>query len=138
MVAVAQKLVEQHPDGEQIRGDVPAIQAGVGCLIGRRAGMSTHGVADPGGDVEVKQFGSGAGEDHVERFDVAVDQSFVPQVRPLAGLGFGQVTVAALVIELLEARRVGMKSDERVEQVQGNIDCLPVAEVLVPGGEVME
>src|ERR1035438_2569480 len=37
VVAVAEEPVEQYADGEQVGGDVPAIQAGVGWLIRRRA-----------------------------------------------------------------------------------------------------
>jgi len=37
VVAVAEEPVEQDADGEQVGGDVPAIQAGVGWLIGRCA-----------------------------------------------------------------------------------------------------
>ena len=73
-----------------------------------------HGVADPGGDVEVKQFRSGAGEHHVERFDVAVDQPLVLQFHPLVRLGFWQAAFATFCIQLLEARRIRVKSDERV------------------------
>ena len=76
--------------------------------------MRMNGVADPGGDVEVKQFRSGASEHHVERFDVAVDQSFVLQFHPLVRLGFRQVAFATFSLQLPEARRIRMKSDERV------------------------
>src|SRR5215467_13873381 len=86
-----------------------------------------HGVADPGGDVEVKQFRSCASEYHVERFDVAVDQPFVHQFYPLVRLAFWQVAVATFSIELLEARRIRMKSNKRVQQIECDIDCLPVA-----------
>src|SRR5712691_304708 len=37
VVAVAEEPVEQYADGEQVGGDVPAIQAGVGWLIRRCA-----------------------------------------------------------------------------------------------------
>src|SRR5215472_5222151 len=86
-----------------------------------------HGVADPGGDVEVKQFRSRASEYHVERFDVAVDQPFVLQFHPLVRLAFRQVALAAFGVQLPEARRIRMKSDKRVQQIECNIDCLPVA-----------
>jgi hypothetical protein len=72
-----------------------------------------HGVTGPGGDVEVKQFRSRAGENHVEWLDVAVDQPFVLQFQPLARFGFRQVAVATFSIQLLEARRIRVKSDER-------------------------
>lgn len=54
-----------------------------------------HGVADPGGDVEVEQFHPGASEHYVARFDVAVDQP-----APF---------------------RIGMKSGERVQQVERDV-----------------
>ena len=73
-----------------------------------------HGVADPRGDVEVKQFRSRASEHHVERFDVAVNQPFVLQFHPLVRLGFRQAAFATFSIQLLKARRIRMKSDERV------------------------
>ena len=84
MVAVAEQLVEQHADGEQVGGNVPAGKAGVGRLIGRRAGLRMHRVADAGGDIEVKQLRSAASENNVARFDVAVDQPspVVPSTRP--------------------------------------------------------
>ncbi len=56
-------------------------------------------------------------------------QPLVLQFQPLARLGFRQVPFAALVVELPQARRVGVKGDERVEQVEGDIDRFPVAEV---------
>jgi hypothetical protein len=138
VVAVAQQPVEQDADGEQVGGDVPAIQPGVGRLIRRRARLRMHGIADPGGDVEVEQFRPGAGEHHVERLDVAVDQPAVLQVRQLARLGFGQLAGLALIIELLDAGRVGMKGDERVQQVERHVDGLPVAQVPPSGGELVE
>ena len=46
-------------------------------------------VTDSGGDVEVKQFRSAAGEDHVARFNIAVDQPVLAQLPPLVVLGFG-------------------------------------------------
>ena len=73
-----------------------------------------HGVADPGCDIEVKQFRSCASEHHVERLDIAVDQPFVLQFHPIAELGFRQVAFATFSIQLIEARRIRMKSDERV------------------------
>ena len=72
-----------------------------------------HRVADPRSDVEVKQFGSGASEYHVARFDVAVDQPFAFQFHPLARLGFRQGAFAAFGIQLLEARRIRVEGDER-------------------------
>ncbi len=97
-----------------------------------------HGVADPGGDVEVKQFRSGAGEHHVERLDVAVDQPFILQFQPLTRLGFRQAAFAAVSIQLPEARRIGMKSDERVQQIECDIYRLPVAEAPLSGDELIE
>src|SRR6266566_7940989 len=97
-----------------------------------------HRVTDPGGDVEVKQFRSGASEQHVERFDVAVNQPFVLQLHPLARLGFRQVTFAAFGIQLLEACRIRMKSDERVEQIECDIYCLPVAQAPLSGDKLIE
>ena len=97
-----------------------------------------NGVAHPGGDVEVKQFRSGAGEHHVERFDVAVDQPLVLQLHPLARLGFRQVAFAAFRVQLLQAHRVGVESDKRVEQVERDIYGLPVAKAPVPGDELIE
>src|SRR5690349_17258241 len=97
-----------------------------------------HGVADPGGDVEVKQLRSRAGEHYVERFDVAVDQPFVLQLCPLAEFGLGQVAFAAFGIQLLEAHRIRMKSDERVQQIEGDIYRLPVAKAPVSGDKLVE
>src|SRR6516165_5048080 len=97
-----------------------------------------HGVADPGSDVEVKQFRSGASEDHVERFDVAVDQPFVLQFHPFARFGFRQLATAALSLQLLEPRRIGVKSDQRVEQVERDVYCLPVAKAPLSGDELIE
>src|SRR6266496_862773 len=37
VLAVAEELIEQHADGEQVGGDVPAGEVGVGWLIGRCA-----------------------------------------------------------------------------------------------------
>ena len=37
VVTVAEELVEQHADGEQVGGDVPAVQVGVGWLVRGRA-----------------------------------------------------------------------------------------------------
>ena len=95
-------------------------------------------VTDPGGDVEVKQFRSGAREDHVERLDIAMDQPFVFQFRPLAQLGFRQFAFAAFFVQLLEAHRIGVESDERVEQIECDIYCFPVAQAPVPGDELIE
>ena len=97
-----------------------------------------HGVTDPGGDVEVQQLRSGAGEHHVERLDIAVDQSFVLQFRPLARLGFGQVAFFAFSVELPEAGGIRMESHERVEQVECDIYCFPVAQVPVSGDKLVE
>ena len=77
-------------------------------------------------------------EHHVERLDVAVDQPDLLQFRPFARLGSGQVAVPALGIQLLEARRVRVKSDERVEQVECDIYRFPVAKAPVPGDELIE
>jgi hypothetical protein len=55
-----------------------------------------------------------AGEDHVEWFDIAVDQPLVLQLHPIAKLGFRQVAFATFSIQLIEACRIRMKSDERV------------------------
>ena len=138
MLAVTQEPVEQDTDGEQVGGDVPALQAGVGRLVRRRARAGVNGVADPRGDVEVKQLRAGAGEHHVERLDVAVDQPLVLQLHPLARLGFRQVAFAAFRVQLLEARRVGVESDERVEQIKCDIYCFPVAQAPVPGDKLIE
>src|SRR5215470_2023803 len=97
-----------------------------------------HEVADPGGDVEVKQLRSRAGEQHVERFDVAVDQSLVLQLRPLAELSFGQVAFAAFGLQLLEAHRIRMKGDQRVQQIERDIYRLPVAKAPGSGDELVE
>src|SRR6266576_2556414 len=97
-----------------------------------------YGVTDPGGDVEVKQFRSRSGEHHVERFDVAVNQPLVLQFHPLARLGFRQVAFAALSIQLHEACRIRMKSDERVQQIERNIYCLPVAKAPLSGDKLIE
>ena len=61
-----------------------------------------------------------------------MDQPFVLQFQPLAGLGFGQLAFAAFSIQLLEARRIRMESDERVEQVECDIYRLPVAKAPLP------
>src|SRR5215469_12577193 len=45
VVAVAEEPVEQHADGEQVGGDVPASEAGVRWLIRRRARVRVNGVA---------------------------------------------------------------------------------------------
>src|SRR5215469_18706195 len=71
-----------------------------------------HGVADPRGDVEVEEFGSCAGEHNVARFDVAVDQP--------------------------PPFRIGMKGDERVEQIECHVYRLPVAKVPPPGDELFQ
>jgi hypothetical protein len=97
-----------------------------------------HRVAGPGGDVEVKQFRSCASEQHIERFDVSVDQPFVVQFHPLVQLGFRQVALATFSIQPLEARRIRMKSDERVQQIECNVYCLPVAKALLPGDKLIE
>ena len=93
VVAVAEQLVEQHADGEQVGGNVPPGEAGVGRLIGRRARLRMHGVADAGGDIEVKQLRAAASENNVARFDVAVDQPSAGQFRPLVRLGFRPVSI---------------------------------------------
>jgi len=67
-----------------------------------------------------------------------VDQSFVLQFHPLARLGFGQVAFAAFSIELLEARRIRVESDERVEQIERDINCFPIAKVPPSGDELIE
>ena len=97
-----------------------------------------HGVADPGGDVEVEQLRSGAGEHHVERLDVAVDQPAVVQFQPLARLGFRQVARAASGLQLPETLRIRVKGDQRVQQVERDIHRLPVAEAPRPGDELVE
>src|SRR4249920_2601689 len=97
-----------------------------------------HRVTDPGGDVEVKQLRSRAGEHHVERLDIAVNQSFVLQFRPLARLGFGQVAFFAFSVELPEARGIRMESHERVEQVECDIYRFSVAQVPVSGDKLIE
>src|SRR5690242_18438567 len=100
--------------------------------------MRMNRVAHPGSDVEVEQFRSGAGENHVERLDVAVDQPFALQLQPFARLGFRQVALVTSCIQLLEACRIGVKSDERVEQVEGDIYCLPVAKAPFSADELIE
>ena len=127
-MAVAEQLVEHHADGEQVGRDVPPGEVRVGWLVGRRARTRPYLIADPGSDVEVQQFRSGPGEHHVERLDVAVDQPFVRQIPPLGELRLGQLAVAAYRVQLAEALRIWMKSDQRVEQVESDIDRLPVAE----------
>src|SRR6478752_4356650 len=97
-----------------------------------------HRVADPGGDVEVQQLRTRAGEHHVERLDIAVDQSFVLQLHPLARICFGQVAVLTLSVELPEARGIRMESHERVEQIECDIYCFPVAKVPVSGDELVK
>src|SRR5271165_4100415 len=97
-----------------------------------------HRVADRGGDVEVKQFRSGASEHDVERYDVAVDQPFILQFRPLVRLGFRQAAFATFSIQLLEARRIRMESDERVEQIECDIYRLPVAKAPGSGDKLIE
>src|SRR5580658_582346 len=97
-----------------------------------------NGVTNPGGDVEVKQFRSGAGEYHVERLDVTVDQPFVLQLRPLARFGLRQVAFATLSVQLLEACRIRMKSDERVQHIECDIYRLPVAKAPVSADELLE
>ena len=97
-----------------------------------------HGIADPGGDVEVEQFRPGAREHHVERLDVAVDQPLVPQFRQLTRLGFCQVARQALSLELLDPGRVRVKGDERVQQVECHVDGFPVAQAPPSGGELVE
>src|SRR3979409_2377694 len=97
-----------------------------------------HGVADPGGDVEVEQFRSCAGEHHVERLDIPVDQPFVTQFGPHLRLCCRKAAIATSGIQLLETRRIRMKSDESVEQVQGDIYCFPVAKMPVSGDELIE
>ena len=138
VAAIAEELVEQDADGEKIGGDIPAIQAGVRWLIGRRTRLGMHGIADPRGDVEVEQLRSRSGEQHVLRLDVAVDQPSVLQFRPFTGLGFRQVAVASLGVQLLEACRIRVKGDERVEQVKRDVDGLPVAQAPVPGDEFVK
>src|SRR5689334_1084961 len=96
-----------------------------------------HGVADPGGDVEVQQLGSRASEHHVERLDIAVGQSLVLPLRPLARFGFGPVAFLPLRVELSEARGIRMGSRGRVEQIECDIYCFPVAKVPVSGDELV-
>ena len=67
-----------------------------------------------------------------------MDQPLVLQFRPLARLGFRQVAVETQGVELLEARRVGMEGDERVQQVERDVDGFPVAQAFLPGGELVE
>ena len=55
-----------------------------------------------------------------------MDQPFIVQFYPLARLGFRQAVFAAFIIQLPEARRIRMKSDERVEQIERDIYRLPV------------
>src|SRR3984957_1189627 len=138
MVAVTEQLIEQHADGEQVCGNVPAGETGVGRLIGRCAGLRMHRVADAGGDIEVEQLRSGASENNVARFDIAVDQPAARQFRPLVQLGFRPAPGRTLSVKLLEARRVRVESDERVQQVEGNVYRLPVAQVPLSGDELLE
>ena len=97
-----------------------------------------HGVADAGGDVEIEQFRSCASEHNVVRLDVAVDQPPARQFRQLARLGFRQVALATFSIKLPEARRIRMKSDERAQQVECDVYCLPVAKVSLSGDELLQ
>ena len=58
--------------------------------------------------------------------------------QPLAGFGFRQVAFAAFGIQLLEARRIGVEGDERVEQVERDVYRLPVAKASLPVDELVE
>ena len=104
VAAVTDKLVKQHTNSEQVGGDVPAGKVAVRWLVWRSARLRTDGVSDPGGYVEVEQLRSGARENHVVRFDVAVDEPAVLQFLPLVRLGFGQVAFATLSIQVRQAR----------------------------------
>ena len=97
-----------------------------------------HGIAYPGGDVEIEQFRSGTGEHDVERFDVAVDQPLVLQFQPLTRLGLRQVTFAPFRFQLPEARRIGMKGDQRVQQVECDVYRFPVPKAPFAGDELIE
>ena len=112
VAAIAEQLVKQHADGEQLRGSVPLGDVGVGRLIGRRAGLRMHRSAYLGGDVEIEQFRPGAREHYVARFDVAVDGA--------------------------SPFRIGMKSDERVQQVECDVERLPVTQGSLSRDELLQ
>ena len=61
VLAVAEQLVEHNADREKVWRDVPPCEVRVGWLVGRRARTRPYLVADPGSDVEVKQFRSCSG-----------------------------------------------------------------------------
>ena len=45
---------------------------------------------------------------------------------------------AAFSFQLFEARRIRVKGDERVQQVEGNVYCLPVAEAPGSGDKLIQ
>src|SRR5579864_1564506 len=57
-----------------------------------------------------------------------MDQSFARQLGPLASFGICQLAFAARRVQLVEAVRVRMESDKRIQQVECDIDRLTVAE----------
>ncbi len=89
MVAVAEQLIEHDSYGEQVRRYVPAGEVGVRRLVGRGAGDGVNHIVYARCDVEVKKLGPLAREDDVQRFDVAMDESFVAQLHQLRVFGFG-------------------------------------------------
>jgi len=67
-----------------------------------------------------------------------VDQAVALELGPLAGLGFGQLAAGAQGVELLEPHGVGVEGDERVQQVERDVDRFAVAQAAAPGGELVE
>ena len=55
--------------------------------------------------------------------------ALVLQLHPLVVLGFRQLAIPLLAVELLEPRGVGMDRDQRVEDVEGDIDRFAIAQV---------
>src|SRR5213078_299122 len=53
-------------------------------------------------------------------------------------LVLGEFASATLLVQLLDAGGVGMNGDQCSEDVEGDIDCLPITKVALAGGVVVQ
>ena len=138
VVTVAQEPVEQDADGEQIGGDVPAVQAGVGRLIRRRARLRVHGSPTREAMLKSSSFAPVRVSTTLSGLMSRWTSPWSCSSASSRASASGQVAVAALSLELLDAGRVRVKGDERVQQVERDVDGLAVAQALLAGGELVE
>ena len=67
-----------------------------------------------------------------------MNQPFVLQFHPFTQLGFRQVAFAAFSVQLLEAHRVGVEGNERVEQIECDVYRFAVAKSPGSGDKLIE